>query len=370
MPPGEGFIAALDGAWRRGAAVVPLDPRAPEADRARIITAMQPEAGVEHDVALVITTSGSTGVPKGAELTHAALEASARATMARIGLQDDDVWLACLPWHHIGGLQVLLRARLFGTPLVVHETFDVARVAAETTATLVSLVPTQLQRLLDADVDVSRWRAILLGGAPASPALLTRAVSAGAQVVTTYGMSETCGGCVYDGVPLDGVEVRIGPDQRVLLRGPMLMARYRNAPELTARALVDGWLRTNDIGVITDDGRLVVRGRTDDVVITGGENVVTTDVAARLAAHPSVRDVAVTGVPDAEWGERLVALVVAATPPPTLDELRAWCRETLPAAAAPRQLVLVDDLPKLPSGKVDRLRLSGLVGPAGSDGSR
>lgn len=367
-PPGPAFVAALDAAWRDGAAVLPLDPRASVAVRERTLAAMRPEAGVDEGVALVITTSGSTGEPKGAELSHAALEASARATMARIGRRDDDVWLSCLPWQHIGGLQVLLRARLFGTPIVVHDTFDVARVAAETTATLVSLVPTQLVRLLDAGVDLRRFRAILLGGAAAPGALLDRARAAGAQVVTTYGMSETCGGCVYDGVPLDGVEVRLGADGRVMLRGPVLMNGYRLQPALTAATVVDGWLWTNDVGELDGDGRLVVRGRIDDVVVTGGENVVTTDVAARLVAHPHIRDAAVAGVSDDEWGQRLVAVVVARHPAPGLDELRAWCHEVLPAAAAPRQLVVVDELPRLPSGKHDRIAIESIASAATDPG--
>jgi O-succinylbenzoic acid--CoA ligase len=361
MPPGEEFAAALDEAWSAGSAVLPLDPDAPASARDRTLAAMRPELGAGDEVALVIATSGSTGEPKGAELTHSALAASARATMARIGQRDDDRWLACLPWHHIGGLQVLLRARLSGTPLAIHDRFDVARVAAEPDVTLVSLVPTQLVRLLDAGVDLSRFRAILLGGAGAPSSLLQRAAAAGAHVVTTYGMSETCGGCVYDGRPLDGVEVRLAEDGRVMLRGPVLMASYRLQPELTAQSLRDGWFVTNDLGSIDADGRLVVRGRVDDVVVTGGENVVTTDVAARLAAHPSVADVAVTGVEDAQWGQRVVAVVVPVASPPELADLRAWCRETLPPAAAPRQLVVVATIPRLASGKPDRLAVQALA---------
>jgi O-succinylbenzoic acid--CoA ligase len=176
-------------------------------------------------------------------------------------------------------------------------------------------------------------------------------------------MSETSGGCVYDGVPLDGVTVRLGDDGRVMLSGPVLMSRYRLAPELTEQTLVDGWLLTNDLGAFDDDGRLVVRGRVDDVVITGGENVVTTEVAARLVAHPGITDAEVVGVPDPEWGQRLVAVVVSAPSsiPPSLEELRAWCRETMPAAAAPREVVVVDGLPRLATGKPDRLAISALV---------
>jgi O-succinylbenzoic acid--CoA ligase len=311
---------------------------------------MRPELGVDDDVALVITTSGSTGPPKGAELSRPALEASARGTMARIGRRADDCWLACLPWHHIGGLQVLLRARLFGIPLVVHERFDVARVDAERDATLVSLVPTQLLRLLDVGVDLARFRAILLGGAQAPPGLLDRAAAAGAHVVTTYGMSETSGGCVYDGTPLDGVQMRIDGNGRVQLRGSVLMSRYRLQPELTAEVLRDGWFVTSDLGRLGPGGRLSVHGRVDDVVVTGGENV----------------DAAVTAVADAEWGQRLVAVVVpAGTAPPGLDELREWCRRTLPAAAAPRGLVVVESIPRLASGKHDRVAVQSIAENSG-----
>ena len=351
----------MEEVWRGGGAVLPLDPHAPAEVRARTTAEMQPDAGVDDDIELVITTSGSTGVPKGAELSRAALEASARATMTRIGRRDDDCWLSCLPWHHIGGLQVFLRARLFETPFVVHERFDVARVATEPDVTLVSVVPTQLLRLLDAGVDLRRFRAILLGGAPAPDALLRRAAAAGAPVVTTYGMSETCGGCVYDGVPLDGVEARIDDTGRVQLRGPVLMSRYRLQPELTAAALQDGWFVTSDVGRFEPDGRLSVVGRVDDVVITGGENVVTTEVASALAAHPEVADAAVTAVPDVEWGQRLIAVVATRSVAPSLDELREWCKRSLPAAAAPRGLVVVDEIPRLPSGKPDRLAVQSIA---------
>jgi o-succinylbenzoate---CoA ligase len=362
LPPGEAFASALDDAWREGAAVLPLDPAAPPAAHERTLAAMHPEDGVDGDVALVIATSGSTGHPKGAELSRAALDASARATMTRIGVRDGDRWLACLPWHHIGGLQVLLRARMFDTPLVVHDRFDVERFRAERDATLVSLVPTQLRRLLDADVDLAQYRAILLGGAMAPAALLDRAAAAGARVVTTYGMSETCGGCVYDGRPLDGVDVTVVDDGRIHLRGPVLMSRYRHDAELTGQVLRGGWFVTSDVGSLDSDGRLSIRGRVDDVVVTGGENVVTTEVAAALATHPRIAAVAVTGVPDEEWGQRVVAVIVADGEPPALSELREWCRRTLAAVAAPRELVVVDEIPHLPSGKTDRLAVQSLAG--------
>jgi O-succinylbenzoic acid--CoA ligase len=351
MPPGGDFLAAFDEAWNADHAVLPLDPFAPAAARDRLLAEMRTDEPVADDVALVIATSGSTGEPKGAQLSRAAIEASSRATHARIGREPDDVWLACLPWHHIGGLQVMLRSRLLDIPLIVHERFDIDRFA-QAEATLTSLVPTQLALLLDAGVDLSRFRAILLGGAAAPADLLRRARAAGAKVVTTYGMSETSGGCVYDGQPLDGVEVRTLDDGRLAIRGPMLMSGYRLRADLTAEALVDGWLVTNDLGHVTSDGRLVVSGRADDVIITGGENVVADQIAEVVGRHPSVREVAVVGVPDDRWGEQVVAVVVG---PVTLEELRDWCATSLPKAALPRRVVSVERLPYLASGKVDRL---------------
>jgi O-succinylbenzoic acid--CoA ligase len=362
-------MTALDEAWARNAAVLPVDPGAPAELRDSLLAAMQPERGADDDVALIVPTSGSTGAPKGAELAAAALQASATATMRRLGLDGADVWLSCLPWHHIGGLQVLLRARQFGQRIVVHDRFDVERVRDERTATLTSLVPAQLVRLLDADVDLSRFRVILLGGAAAPADLLARATAAGANIVTTYGMSETSGGCVYDGDPLDGVDVRLDAEGRIWLRGPMLMSAYRLDPALTSQTLVDGWLRTNDHGQMDADGRLHVLGRMDDVIITGGENVVAGTVESRVRAHPSIDDVVVVGVPDAQWGQRVVAVVASSAVAPTLAELRDWCRGSLPAAALPRSLVVVAALPRLATGKLDRQSVLVLAGQASASTS-
>ncbi len=369
MPPGDGFAEALDAAWAAGDAVLPLDPGMPAPARRRIEDELRPDLPVDDPadgdrVALVIATSGSTGLPKGVQLSAAALAASARATIDRLGLTAGDVWLSCLPWHHIAGLQVLLRARLGGAGLRVLPRFDVGAFAAERDATVTSLVPTQLRRLLDAAVDLSRFRAVLLGGAAAPPGLVDRARAGGANVVTTYGMSETCGGCVYDGRPLDGVEVRVDGEQRIWLRGPVVTSGYRLRPELTAEALVGGWLRTADRGRIReDDGTLEVVGRLDDVIVTGGENVDPSAVAAALGAHPSVSDVAVVGVPDDEWGQAVAAVVVLAKDSPALSvaDARAWCDERLPAAALPRHVVAVGALPALASGKPDRAAIRELA---------
>jgi O-succinylbenzoic acid--CoA ligase len=357
MPPGEEFIAALESVWSDGNAVLPLDPTAPPPARDAVLSAMGQDQPVDSDVALVIATSGSTGEPKGVELTHAALEAANHAVHARIGREPDDVWLSCLPWHHVGGLQVMLRARRFGIPLVVHERFEVARFASAE-ATLTSLVPTQLATLLDDGVDLRRFRVILLGGGAASDDLLDRAREVGAAIVTTYGMSETAGGCVYDGVPLDGVEIGIRPDGRISLRGPMVMKGYRRRPDLTGDAFDNDWLVTNDLGEVGADGRLRVLSRIDDVIITGGENVVAGEVARELRRHAAIADAEVVGLPDERWGQRVVAVVVSRVePPPSLAELREWCRAALPPPALPRGLVVVAAMPRLSTGKADRLAL-------------
>ena len=382
LPPGERFVEVAEAVWAEGGAILPLDPSSPVDVVRRLVVEMRPHAlvdeGGEHPlpesvdvdagVAVVIATSGSTGQPKGAELSWDALEASAAATRQRLGSDPSDAWLSCLPWQHIGGLQVWLRARSASLPVAIQPQFDVDAVR-RSDATLVSLVPTQLTRLLDAGVDLARFRAILLGGAAAPSALLARAHAAGANVVTTYGMSETSGGCVYDGEPLAGVEVGTDADDRIRIGGPVLMNGYRLRPDLTASALDDGWLVTQDVGAV-ENGRLVVHGRIDDVIISGGENVATALVADALSEHPDVRDVAVTGVPDEEWGERVVAVIVAGDRAPTLDELRRWVADRAGAKAAPRTLLLVPRIPRLTSGKPDRLAVRALAqdssaGPAG-----
>ncbi|CUR54503.1 o-succinylbenzoate--CoA ligase (fragment) [metagenome] len=218
-----------------------------------------------------------------------------------------------------------------------------------------SLVATQLHRLLETDPDsLRRFDTILLGGGPVDTELRRRAEEAGARIVATYGASETAGGCVYDGVPLDGVEVRIDPDGRICLGGPMLFDRYEGDPVLTREVLVDGWWRTSDLGTF-HDGRLSVLGRVDDVVISGGVNVPTPAVAARLRQHPRVRDVVVIGSPDPEWGRRVVAVVVGSI---DLAEARDWVAAAHPRAWAPREVRHVDVLPLLPNGKVDRRALT------------
>jgi len=308
-------------------------------------------------------TSGSTGEPKGAQLSAAALLAAARASLDRIGARPGARWLCPLPTSHIAGLAVLVRSIVSGTEPVVIDRLDPAqRNLAAFGCGYVSLVPAQLRRMLDAGAGLSAFGAILLGGAAIPSGLLTGARAAGARVITTYGMSETCGGCVYDGLPLDGVRVRTGPGGRIQIAGPVLFSGYRNRPDLTAQALDDGWFTTSDLGQVGPDGRLSVHGRTDEMINTGGHKVAPTEIAAILETVPSVREAAVFGEPDSHWGERVTAVVVPTSfaNPPRLEELRAAVRRKLPAYAAPRALLIVRSMPLLASGKPDLTTLRGL----------
>jgi o-succinylbenzoate---CoA ligase len=343
----EAFVDRLRRAWDDDDAVLPLDPRLPPAARAQLLAAARADEPVADGDALVVATSGTGGDPKAVVLTHDAVAASARASTARLGVDPGaDRWLACLPLAHVGGLAVVTRALLTGTPLTVQDGFEPAAVAAAAAAgcTRVSLVPSLLGR-----VDPSVFRTVLLGGS-AMPADLPR------NAVTTYGMTESGSGVVYDGVPLDGVDVR-SVDGEIHLRCPMLLRTYRDG---TDPKDADGWIATGDAGAWdATAGRLRVFGRIGDLVITGGEKVWPVAVERVLASHPSVREVAVVGRPDLDWGERVVALVVPADPaePPTLAALRVAAKESLPAYAAPRELELVDTLPRTASGKIARTRL-------------
>jgi O-succinylbenzoic acid--CoA ligase len=229
-----------------------------------------------------------------------------------------------------------------------------------------SLVPTQLLRVLDAGgpaLDALRsYDAILVGGAALEPGLRSRAVDAGARIVTTYGMSETCGGCVYDGVPLDGVVVDLDPDGRVLLGGPTLAEGYLGRPEETADTFVGGRFRTGDLGRFAD-GRLEILGRADDVIITGGEKIAPAAVERVLAAQPGVRAVCVVGVPDPEWGQVVAAAVVrgADAAEGWVEPLRAAVRSELGRAAVPRRVISLPEIPVRGIGKPDRRAVAHLV---------
>lgn len=307
---------------------------------------------LDGDEPLWIRTSGSTGRPKDVVLSPRAVRASAAATHDRLG--GPGQWLLTVPPSGVAGLQVLARSLLADCEPVTEVTaYDADRRYA-------SLVPTQLHRLLEgaqvAGGDRDAWAgldAVLVGGGPTPPALVERATAAGLTVVRTYGMSETCGGCVYDGIPLDGVRMRVDEAGQVLLAGPMLFDGYLGAPR------TDEWFATADLGAITD-GRLTIRGRMDDVVVSGGVNVPLPAVTTALQQAEGVADALAVGVPDDEWGQVVAALVVPADAvcldAVQLDRLRDAVEQAgHPRTWAPRRVVLVDAVPMLPTGKPDRL---------------
>ncbi|PTM90651.1 O-succinylbenzoic acid--CoA ligase [Dietzia psychralcaliphila] len=355
----------------RGPALLPV----PADDPARTLLlerTQRPGEPIDDRAALVVSTSGSTGDPKGAMLSAAALAASASATDVFLG--GPGRWLLALPGHHIAGLQVILRSLRAGhEPVVVDVTggFDPAALpdavaactgsqtnAGGATRAYTSLVPGQLAKVFDegppeAVAALASLDAVLLGGAAAAPVLLARAARAGIRVVRTYGMSETAGGCVYDGLPLDGVEMEIDDDEgRVWLAGPQLALGYRNAPGHPAFAR-QGWFRTDDAGRVGEDGRLRILGRLDEALSVGGLTLLPQAVEDALRRHAAVVDVVVVGIPDARLGTLPVAAVTlrsTATP----DELRAHVTALLGAHSAPGVVAVVDTLPTLPGGKVDR----------------
>lgn len=368
VPPGDAVREVLPALRRMldgdGPALLPV-PVADDREIRRLTEALRPGEPVDDGIGLVVATSGTTGTPKGAQLTAGALRASGDATHERLG--GPGSWLLALPAHHIAGMQVLLRGLLAGAGPVVIDVaggFDPARLPAAVAAMpggrrYTSLVPTQLIKALDhpgavaalADLD-----AVLLGGAATPAPILRRAQDAGITVVRTYGMSETCGGCVYDGVPLAGTTVRVDAQSRVWLGGATLARGYRGLPDHPAFA-EPGWFRTDDAGELAD-GVLRILGRLDEAISTGGLTVVPQVVEAVLLEHPAVRECAVIGLPDPRLGQRVAAVVVPEVgASPTLDDLRAWTSASLDVTAAPRALHVVPALPLRGPGKVDRRAL-------------
>lgn len=409
VPPGEAALDALPALRRalagEGPALLPVDSTTSRPDQqgrlergapddsgpAAQLNAGHPlgpgEDEPDDPTALVVATSGSTGTAKGVLLSARALRASAKSTHRQLG--GPGHWLLAMPAHHIAGIQVLVRSIAAGTiPHAVQTSggFRPDRFAQAARRCLASeaphytaLVPTQLGRLLDdrAGLDALRgFDAVLLGGAATPPVLLDRALHAGVRVVTTYGMSETAGGCVYDGVPLDIARVRITPDDdsgrtadqeqgtsstgRVLLTGSMLARGYRDRPG--DPVFTGGWFRTGDLGTLHEE-RLEILGRADDVIISGGENIAPLPVERVLAAQNGVREVCVLGVPDPEWGQIVVAAVVPADPnaPPSAQALRTAVRERSPAAAVPKHVEFISSLPLRGPGKSDRRALTELM---------
>ena len=365
------LAAALDGS---GPAILPLDAGHP--GLAAMLDAYQPNVvtdsdgvttfrsgaqGTGEDTAVIISTSGTTGEPKGVELSAAALLHSARASLARVGALPGERWLCCLPVTHVAGIQVLVRSLVSGAEPVVADRAD-AGVLERSGAAHVSLVPAQLRRLLDERAGFDGFRSVLLGGAAAPEMLLEQARGAGVPVVTTYGMTETCGGCVYDGRSLEGVSVTTDSSGRLVIDGPVLFNRYTGQPPRT------GPFVTSDLGSIDMSGLTLVRGRADDVINTGGHKVIPGEVARALQDCPGVREVVVVGRPDPKWGERVTAVVVPADPddPPDLKLLRKHVQGRLPRYAFPGEIELKHAIPLLPTGKPDLVSLRREHSPARS----
>ena len=359
MPASKTFVDLVQRAWSNGDAVLPIDQRLRPAGKKMLLDTMAPSEIIDASFtasslpngrpmqdgdALVIASSGSTGAPKGIIHTHSSLLAGAQASASRLQLTSDDHWLVCIPVSHVGGFSVISRALHIGAALTLLPAFDVAAVqeAAKNGATHASLVATALSR-----IDASLFRTILLGGSSAPDNLPS-------NVIATYGMTETGGGVVYNGQPLDNVEIKI-VDGEIFLRCPMLMRAYRDDQTIS---ITDGWYATGDIGEIDENGKLSVRGRQSDMIITGGENVWPSVVEYSLTSHPLVNQVVVRGMPDTTWGQRVVAYVVLNDSSQTpevklLSDLREHVKQTLPAFCAPQQIVVLADIPRTSLGKVD-----------------
>jgi O-succinylbenzoic acid--CoA ligase len=383
VPTGDAVLAlipalqaALSGS---GPALLPV-PADDDAETARLATSLDAGmalAGWEDDphdpTALVVATSGSTGTPKGALLPAAALNASAEATRVRLcmgrGGSGRAQWLLALPATHIAGLQVLLRAMAAGGEPTVLDTgtsfaadrFTHAVGKMPAGPRFTSLVPTQLSRVLgdpETAAALATFDAVLVGGAATPQSLRDDADREGVALVTTYGMSETCGGCVYDGLPLAGVAISTDEASgRVSISGPVVARGYRHRPTHPSFPRGDGRYRTfltDDLAVM-HDGRWSVVGRVDDVIITGGIKIDPAVVEAVLARVTGVGGVIVTGIPDPVWGQLLIAVVAPdATGPPAPAELRRAAAEALGPAAAPKQVLLVESIPEHGIGKPDR----------------
>ena len=359
MPASKTFVDLVQRAWSNGDAILPIDQRLRPSGKKMLLDTMAPSEVIDASFtasslpngrpmqdgdALVIASSGSTGSPKGIIHTHSSLLAGAQASASRLQLSASDHWLVCIPVSHVGGFSVISRALHTGAALTLLPAFDVAAVqeAAKNGATHASLVATALSR-----IDASLFRTILLGGSSAPDNLPS-------NVIATYGMTETGGGVVYNGQPLDNVEIKI-VDGEIFLRCPMLMRAYRDDQTIS---ITDGWYATGDIGEIDENGKLSVRGRQSDMIITGGENVWPSVIEKCLSSHTAVNQVVVRGIQDATWGQRVVAYVVLndsthISEVKLLSELREHVKQSLPAFCAPQQVIVLSQIPRTSLGKVD-----------------
>lgn len=353
MPSGEEFVKWVRRAWDNGDAVFPLDQRLPQPAKQHLVNQFKPTELIDRDGeqhhfsdslpitpgdALVIATSGSTGNPKGVVHTHNTIDAYLAMTSQRLAIDSSTHWLLCLPVSHVAGFSIVARSIKIGNPITIQPKFEAALVeqAAKNGATHASLVPTAFKR-----IDPNMFSCILLGGS-AAPADLPQ------HVITTYGMTETLGGIAYNGSPLEGVEICID-SQQILLRSASLFRGYINSPTSIDS---QGWYHTGDSGSF-ENGVLSIFGRTDDMIITGGENVWPKVVEDAISQMESISQVVVRGLPDEEWGQRVVAWVACESQELTLDKVRNFVKEQLPAYCAPTELHKVKNIPLTSLGKVD-----------------
>jgi O-succinylbenzoic acid--CoA ligase len=383
MHPRREQVVLAHALMKVGATLLPLSPRLTDAEREAIVTAEEPivdlddpgeltqtEADLpllgEHDMddlCARVLTSGSSGAPKPIGLTYGNFLWNAVGSGFNIGVDPADRWLCCVPLSHIAGLGIVMRSVIYGTAAVIHDGFDVERVGAaleREEITVISLVATMLTRLLEAEVDLSGPRAILVGGGPVPEGALEEAIAKGATVVQTYGLTETCSQ-VTTLAPADARR-KLGSAGRPLLtthlrilEGEILIQGPTVAP---GRADADGWLHTGDLGHIDEEGFLYVVDRIDDLIVSGGENVVPAEVEEVLLRHPEVADAAVIGREDPEWQQAVTAVVVLVSGSEVSpDDLRRHCSESLAGFKVPKRVELAAALPRTPSGKLMRRAL-------------
>jgi o-succinylbenzoate---CoA ligase len=371
LPPGPEWVDLVNRLWLEEVPFLPLDHRLTEGERRAIVAGARPHfvqdgegetlladaAPVTPGVAIVMPTSGTAGEPKLVELHRVAVVVAISRSAERLGATPGAPWVCPLTPAHIGGLLVLLRGAILGAPVTMHERFDPERLVHDGEgAAFASVVPAMVRRLVTSDLGL-HGLTLVVGGDGLDDETAARARALGATIVTTYGLTETCGGFTYDGVPLDGMQVRLDAAGLIEVSGSTVMEGYRLDPAATGAAFTtDGWLRTGDAGAIDDEGHLSIHGRADHVIRTGAEKVWPEEVERVLSSHPKVRDVAVAASPDPEWGSHVSALVVPARPedPPSLEELRAHGATLLARFKLPRELRLVEKIPRTSTGKVRR----------------
>lgn len=393
VPPGMGGVLklasvigpALDGT---GPAIAPMAAGS-ESFTTKTLEALRPDDSryplESSDIAIVSATSGSTGTPKGVMLSQQALAASASAFGNRFGTNNR--WVVSMPAHRIAGIMVLVRSWFHNSPFEIDpsvggaRTFEAAAFAATTMravresnmdgrALMVSLVPTQIARLLESGSvgieSLQSYDLVLSGAATTSQPMLNKLRELGIKVSVSYGMTETCGGCVFDGRPLDGVNISLGTKDdiepgRVTISGPVAASGYRLRPDLDAVSFISGQIQTHDVGKLDSSGLLHILGRLDDVVTVGGVNVALSAVESLIRHHPAIEDVAVIDLQDELWGSIPIAYAVTRTyisdTSNLISEIQSTIRDQIGRAAVPRTLQFVSSLPMLDSGKIDRISL-------------